>query len=383
MGLKPRALKLERMPVLVMAIVALLAGMWAALLRLGWVLPAAGVNLPAEHGPLMVSGFLGTLITLERAVALGGLWAYGAPALTGAGAMVLLAGVAGLPGPLLITLGSIALMADFVLILRRQNELFTVAMALGAVAWVIGNALWMAGWPIPEMTPWWMAFLVLTIMGERLELSRLSGPSPAARPAFALATGLLLSGLALLTYGVRVGFAMLGAGMLGFAAWIALFDVARRTARHGGLPGFVAANLLFGAFWLGMGGAMRLAFPLALDFFQYDAILHAVFLGFVFSMIFAHAPIIFPAIMGRPLPFLRLYYLHVAALQLSLVLRIGGDLAGLASAWHWGGTLNVAAVIMFLADTAYGIAFGARLAGVAAEMAGVARAGSLGKTLPR
>jgi hypothetical protein len=54
---------------MIMAALALLAGLWAGLLRLGWLLPSLSLRLPAQHGPLMVSGFLGTLISLERAVA--------------------------------------------------------------------------------------------------------------------------------------------------------------------------------------------------------------------------------------------------------------------------------------------------------------------------
>jgi hypothetical protein len=34
--------------------------------------------------------------------------------------------------------------------------------------------------------------------------------------------------------------------------------------------------------------------------FHYDITLHAVFLGFVFAMIFAHAPVIFPLVFRRP-----------------------------------------------------------------------------------
>lgn len=52
----------------------MLAGMWAGLVRLGWALPTVHLALPLAHGPLMVSGFLGTLISLERAMALGS-WA--------------------------------------------------------------------------------------------------------------------------------------------------------------------------------------------------------------------------------------------------------------------------------------------------------------------
>ncbi len=36
------------------------------------------------------------------------------------------------------------------------------------------------------MLQWWLAFLVLTIAGERLELSRFLPPSLSARQAFAL-----------------------------------------------------------------------------------------------------------------------------------------------------------------------------------------------------
>ena len=54
---------------------------------------------------------------------------------------------------------------------------------------------------------------------------------------------------------------------------------------------------------------------------------HSVFLGFVFSMIFGHAPTIIPAVTGLTLPFERVFYLHVGLLHGSLLLRIVGDLA--------------------------------------------------------
>ena len=62
------------LPFLALAILALLAALWAGLMRLGWRLPALTPSLALAHGPLMISGFLGTLITLERAVALKQKW---------------------------------------------------------------------------------------------------------------------------------------------------------------------------------------------------------------------------------------------------------------------------------------------------------------------
>ena len=50
---------------------ALLVGLWVGLARLGLALPG-GMPARAEfHSALMISGFLGTVISLERAVAIG------------------------------------------------------------------------------------------------------------------------------------------------------------------------------------------------------------------------------------------------------------------------------------------------------------------------
>ena len=62
-----------RFPLLALGIGSLFCGVWAGLLRFGWSLPAGRANLIELHGPLMVFGFLGTVISLERAVALGDL----------------------------------------------------------------------------------------------------------------------------------------------------------------------------------------------------------------------------------------------------------------------------------------------------------------------
>src|ERR1041385_1710602 len=59
-----------RFVLIVSALFALLAAMWAGLIRIGWVLPPLDLNLPMLHGPLMINGFLGLVVGLERAVAL-------------------------------------------------------------------------------------------------------------------------------------------------------------------------------------------------------------------------------------------------------------------------------------------------------------------------
>lgn len=340
-------------PLLAVAVLALLAAIWGGLLRLAWRWPSLRPALPVTHGPLMVSGFLGTLIGLERAVALERRWTYIGPLLSGLGAILLIAGVSGSPGPLLTTLGSLGLVAAFALIIRRHPALFTVTMGLGALVWLAGNALWFMERPVHRVVLWWAGFLVLTIVGERLELSRLLRLSRASYVAFLLATGLFLAGIILTEADRDVGTRLTGAGMLALTAWLLRHDVARRTVRQSGLPRFIGVCLLSGYVWLGVSGFLALRFGGLAAGPRYDAMLHALFLGFVFAMIFGHAPVIFPAVLGLPITFRRGFYLHLALLHLSLSLRIVGDLAGWWQGRRWGGLLNGVVLLLFLASTAY------------------------------
>jgi hypothetical protein len=341
-----------RFPLMALTGLALLAAVWSGLLRLGWRLPVPQPSLPIAHGPLMVSGFLGTLISLERAVAINQRWMYVGPAFSGVGALLLIAGLAGWPGPLLMTLGSAGLVAVFVVIVRRQFALYTVTMGLGALTWLVGNGLWLTGQPVHRVVLWWIAFLVLTIAGERLELARILRPSKASLAAFLAVTSLLLVGLLMSSYIPDLGTRLAGGGMIGLALWLLRHDVARHTLRKPGLPRFIAACLLSGYVWLAAGGLMSLIFGGVAAGPRYDAVLHAVFLGFVFSMIFGHAPIVLPAVLGVPLTYHPSFYAHLILLHLSLSLRVLGDLAGWWAGRQWGGLLNAVVLLLFLGNTA-------------------------------
>ena len=356
-----------RFPLMALAILALLAAMWAGLLRMGWRWPALQPGLLMAHGPLMVSGFLGTLIGLERAVALSATftgatgagktgsdrrWMYAGPLASGIGTILLIAGVPGRPGPLLMTLGSLGLLAIFVVIIRQQLALYTVTMGLGALAWLIGNGLWLIGWPIHRVVLWWAAFLVLTIAGERLELARILRPSRTSLAAFLIVTGLFLVGLIASTIVYGLGVRLAGLGMIGLALWLLRYDVVRHTVRKTGLARFIAVCLLSGYAWLAAGGLMAVIFGGVVAGPRYDAMLHAIFLGFVISMIFGHAPIVFPAVLGVPLAYHPSFYLPLALLHLSLVLRVVGDLTLWWAGRQLGGLLNAVALLLFLANTA-------------------------------
>lgn len=344
-----------RFPLMALGMLALLAGMWGGLLRMGWELPLARPRLVALHGPLMVSAFLGTLIGLERAVALGVTWAYGGPLLSALGGVVLLAGVPGATVPVLLTAGSLGLVAIFAVIVRRQPALFTVTMGLGALSWLAGNALWLAGKPIFSVVGWWLAYLVLTIAGERLELSRMLPQTAAARAAFVIIVVVLLLGVVLGGVGSDSGARVTGAALLALTAWLLRHDIARRTVRQAGLTRFTAVCLLSGYVWLAAGGALSLYAGGVIAGLEYDATLHAVLLGFVFAMIFGHAPIIFPAVLGVAVPFRPRFYAHLVLLHATLLLRVLGDLTAVLPLRQWGGMLGAVAVLMFLANTIWAV----------------------------
>lgn len=336
-----------RYPLLGLGVLALLAGLTGGLLRIGWG-GHVPVTLALAHGPLMVCGFLGTVISLERAVALRKGWAYGAPLLSGLGGVLATAGVAG--GPLLFTAGSLGLVGLYAVLLRMQAEPFLQVMALGAGAWLVGNVVWLSGAAVHAAVPWWLGFLVLTIAGERLELSRMLLHTARVERLFLVVAGLLVASLAVTALVPELGMRLLGVALVGLAAWLARYDVARHTVRQTGLTRFIAVCLLAGYAWLGAGGALALVYGAVVAGPVYDALLHAVFVGFVFSMIFGHAPIIFPAVLGLP-PFYRpAFYVPLALLHGSLLLRIVGDLAGWFELRRWGGLLNAAAILLFLAS---------------------------------
>jgi hypothetical protein len=317
-----------RLPLLVLGFVSLALGIAGGLARLA-PLPVPG-NAIALHGPLMVSAFFGTVIALERAVALGRLWGYGAPLCAGLGGLVLLLSFPR-EGLALMVLAAAVFVAASIVLLHRQVSVEGATLLAGAAAWLAGNAvLFHGGAPLP----WWIAFFSLTIAAERLELSRYLKRGPWVRRAFVVLDVLLfLSPLQPL---------VLGAVLFLLALWLAAFDIARVTIRQKALTRYVAACLLAGYFWLGLAGA-----ALALDG-PSDAALHAFFLGFVFSMVFGHAPVILPAVLRVRFPYSPVLYIPLFLLHASLLVRVlGGTVASktILIAGAWG---NAAAIAVFI-----------------------------------
>jgi hypothetical protein len=339
---------LPRLVFLVPAGVALLAGLDAALLLLGVPAPVRVDRLPEIHGMLMVLGFVGTLIALERAVAYRRPVALVAPALLGLGVLLLLSPVPVLVGKGLLVAGAAALVVLYVPLWRRQRDAAVLVQALGAVLALGSAALWLGGVTIPVLLPWLVGFVVLTICGERVELARLSLGATAGATMLLLASALLVAVVAALLW-PSPGTALLSLALLTLTWWLAGHDVARHTIRGSGLPRYTAICMLAAYGWLGVAGAIWLVGGPTDDGTRYDAVVHAVFLGFTLSMIMAHAPVILPAVLRRPLPYHPALLAPVALLHASLTVRLWlGDALGSHIAWLTGGILNIAAILLFI-----------------------------------
>jgi hypothetical protein len=335
-----------RFPLLVLGVVSLASGVLGGLQRVGFgSLPAPGAA-PALHGALMVSGFFGTVISLERAVALGRGWAYGAPLACGLGGLALL----GAPPRLayaLLTLGAVMLVLANASIMRRQASLESATLGAGATCWLVGNAALLAGQPMASAVPWWIAFFVLTIGGERLELSRYAPRPAAARAAFVVITGAIPLAACLALFSAAAWRAQ-GVALVALALWLWRYDIARITLRQQGLARYIAVCVISGYLWLAAGGAALVvggamhAGPL------YDLALHALLLGFVFAMVFAHAPVIFPAVVRVAIPYAAWLYAPLVLLHGSLVLRVAGDLGGGAALRTLGAAGNALAIALFI-----------------------------------
>ncbi|NYD66975.1 hypothetical protein [Agromyces atrinae] len=350
---------MRRLVFLIPGALALILGLAAALSLLG--LPVLRFErLRDLHAPLLVFGFLTTLISLERAVALRRRLPFAAPVLTGLGALACLTPLPVVVGASAVTAGLGVLLVAYGLIWKRQPAVATAIQALGAAAAVCGAVLWAAGVPVPWVVPFLVVFLVLTIAGERVELARIAfaGPRPEAL-AFLSAVALAVAAVLALCW-PDVGGRLLGAALVLTCAWLVRFDIATKTVRSVALARFTAVCLLAGYAWLAVAGVIWLLGAPVLDGPAYDAAVHAVFLGFVMSMIMAHAPLILPAVLAIRLPYRPVMYVPVALLHTSLAVRLAGDALDEIVVVRVGGVGGIVAILGFFVIAAVSAVTAAR-----------------------
>jgi hypothetical protein len=328
--------------------VAFVCGIAAGLARFGIALPPHALSSAAWHGVLVLPVFFGAVVSLERAVALRAGPHLCAPACAAAAGLVLLAGAPPAWAQALLVIAATAALASMAGLLRRQPALHLFVLALGVSSWWAGNVLWLATQAPLRAVPNWLAFLVLTIAAERLELTRMRRTPPRARVTFvAIAVVIFLSASAS-PYAPEPALRAFSAALVALALWLTRHDIARVTVRRHGLTRFIAVCLLSGYGWLALSGVLGLFGSWDAGHPWHDAALHALTLGFVMSMALGHAPIVLPALTRLRVRYRPLFYLPLAALHAALALRIGGALAQ-AFVLHRAGAIgNAAALALFI-----------------------------------
>jgi len=324
----------------------LLMGLYSGLVRLGLGYNSAVSISPLAHGPLMINGFLGTVIGLERAAALEDKWAYSAPLLLGFSTLLLLSDFM-LWTQLLMIAGSAVLMMVMINLYRQHPQHYHLIMALGAVSLFTGNLLFIMDFAITHFVVWWLAFPLLTIFGERLELNRIMRPPHRAQIIFLILIILWVGSLAG-THFYRQGSWLLASLLLiAIAIWLFYYDVAQKTIKASAWTRYSAISLLTGYGWLVLSGISGIVYGFSEAGPVYDAQLHMMFVGFVFSMIFAHASVIIPSLSGKTIFYHYSFYLPLILLHGMLLVRMVGDLGFMPYVRKVGSYGNVIAILLF------------------------------------
>lgn len=135
----------------------LAAAVAGGLLRAGVALPLpAGAAWPGQavlaHGFLMICGFMGTVIALERAVAVKGRLVFVAPLASALAGVAMLAG-AFAPAAWLAVVAALAFIGVNVVVVERQPAPHSAVLLAGAFAWLVGNLLHALGSRAAAMVP--------------------------------------------------------------------------------------------------------------------------------------------------------------------------------------------------------------------------------------
>jgi hypothetical protein len=313
-------MRIERIPFVALAILSLIAGILTGLQKIGWMFQFSKAT--PHHGAIMVGGFLGTLIALEKIIPLKKKSLYAIPAASGASVFLFFLDLP-IYSIALLAVSSAALSIVFLIYLVRERSLIYVMMFAGALCWLTGNILLMVHNFYPLALPWWMAFALLIITSERLELMKFLPVSRTQKAIFILTLAIFLVGCLISFHGL--GNYLATFSLVTASIWLMHNDVIGINLTKENLTKYIGVALLSGYFALLLCG-LFLSFvsrqPLG-----YDILVHSFFIGFVFSMIFAHGPIILPGVLGISIkPYHPMLYIWLALLHTSWMLRTFADI---------------------------------------------------------
>jgi hypothetical protein len=321
----------------------MLVGIYVGFIRIGWAFPVNSTLPIPHHGVLMTGSFLGTLISVERVAVLKTRWTWFVPIL--------------MISSLFFIIFQQNLFAFSVLLLGSLGYLYVsfhnyqtyylrgdVLMLIGAVFQVIAFLIFIITYSYPMAFAGWMLYLIFTIVGERLNLTRFLPVTEKNILELYVWLGLILVSSFLYHFGFAT---VVSISLWGIAQWLIRNDIALINIKKDGHFKFLGMALLGAYVWLFVTGGI--GFLKTDNPYLYDAVLHSFFVGFVLSMILAHAPIIFPSLLQIKItPFHPIMYVWLFALHISLFLRIYGDVFQNYEARKLGGLLNGISFVGYL-----------------------------------
>jgi hypothetical protein len=330
-----------------LAFLCLLTGLWTGLTRLGWELTPLPSTL--HHGAIMVGGFIGTLILLEKIVPLKINALYILPILSAASCILF-----SVRQPLIaiasLALASLGLVVAFLLYLRKERGPVQYMMLVGSILWLTGNILLFMKPFYPQVVPWWIGFALFVIVSERLELMKFLPVSKLDKTILYALLILFSMGLATSFHGP--GSIISGASLIGVSIWLLRFDVIGITIHKTTLTRYIAVALLLGYCSLLLSGIFIICSPTT-NWLSYDTTIHSFFIGFVFSMIFAHGPVIIPGVLGISFkPYHKLYYVWLVLLHTSWVTRAIGNFLMDLDLRKLSGAISLIAILGYLTTVA-------------------------------
>ncbi len=337
--MKPQLLAL---PVAIaMFVLALVVGMFRLLNLQGLMVQPPLVSVFPFHGEVMVFGFLAVLIATERY--LGSLpfklhpVVHVMPFLVALGAVLKLVGSLGksVPadnvGSILIALGMAILIYLLMAVSRQSAQPLPFRyMSFGAFVLLLGALFSIGGSPVRNMnfSLFLLGFPILTILGERVELSRFL--SPAAHTRMEVHWWVVVA--AYLSLLVQDGRWTIGAWAVLMAlvvlpllkSELALVRAGETSPQK--LHRYLGRSLLVAYLWLFAGLALVLAWAATHGVYGglFDASIHSLAAGFVLTMIFAHGPVIAPALFRVTVKQEKLSTVPLGLLTVANLMRVGG-----------------------------------------------------------
>src|SRR5690606_11477014 len=127
------------------------------------------------------------------------------------------------------SLGQCIMMYNFLI---RYKEMYLGVILTGSVCWLIGNLMWLVWGLYPLAAPWWIAFLLLVITGERLELTRFLPITKRSKQFLLTALGIFLAGVIIPFHGP--GRYLAAVGLIVVGVWLLKFDMATKSVKRDG-----------------------------------------------------------------------------------------------------------------------------------------------------